>query len=171
LERWALPAVLAAVLATQAVRAVGPIVYDLGHEMTSAKAFGRLLRTGWRDAIVMGEPDDALESLPYYAPNRIYIPRERRFGDWTRFTLANQPEMSLGEIVRAGMALRRATGKPVLLAFGHVFRGHRRLRFSHLGRRVFTWSDEDMALFRRETVPVAAFLDSATESYRIYSFR
>lgn len=171
LRQWVLPAAFAAVLAAHAGRAWRAIRFDLANEMTSAPAFARLLRERFPNAIVMGEPDDALESLPFYAPNRIYIPREGRFGTWTHFTSANAPVMSLGELVRIGARLRERTRQPVLLAFGHMFRGNRLLLYGHLNRRTFTWSDEDMELFKRETMVVASFTHANNENYRVYAFR
>lgn len=169
LRRFALPAALAALLATHAVRALDAIRFDLGHDMTSAKAFGELLRQRYANAIVMGEPDSPLESLPFYASNPIYIPREHRFGDWTRFTVDNQRELSLGELVRLGKALREQTRQPVLLALGHDLGGDPPIVFAY--GSVFTWSRKDRALLRRETEPVASFQSAATERYEVFSFR
>jgi hypothetical protein len=169
LRRFALPAALAALLATHAVRALDAIRFDLGHDMTSAKAFGDLLRQRYGNAIVMGEPDSPLESLPFYASNPIYIPREHRFGDWTRFTADNQRELSLGELMRIGKALREQTRQPVLLALGHDLGGDPPIVFAY--GSVFTWSRKDRALLRRETEPVASFQSAATERYEVFSFR
>jgi hypothetical protein len=169
LRRFALPLALAALFARQAVAAYNMIRFDLEHDMTSAKAFGEMLRRQYPNAIVMGEPDSPLESLPFYAPNLIYIPRERRFGNWTHFTSANQRDLSLYDLLSIGKALRSQTRQPVLLALGHDLSANPPI--TAYGSSVFAWSRRQRVLLRQETTQVASFHGAPLENYDVFSFR
>jgi hypothetical protein len=119
--------------------ALGLGLYHLGRDLvypqSASLAFGEFLRTHreYRGAILLGEPDFLLESVPYYADNPIYIAREQRFGDTTRFTRASQARLGLGELLRTAVGLRtpsiivgvgpaasREPGRRVLVALGHL---------------------------------------------------
>ncbi|HVT58261.1 MAG TPA: hypothetical protein VHR45_07660 [Thermoanaerobaculia bacterium] len=170
LRRFAVPAALAVLFLTHAVYAYRVIRFDLQHDMTSAKAFGELLRRQpFRNAVIMGEPDSAMESLPFYAPNRIYIPRERRFGTWTHFTSDSRRNLSLGNLLFIGKALREETRQPVLLALGHDLSAQPSISFGY--GSIFTWSPAQRAQLQQETTLVATFQSAATERYEVFSFR
>jgi hypothetical protein len=169
LRRFALPLALAALFARHAVAAYNMIRFDLEHDMTSARAFGELLRQKYPNAVVMGEPDSPLESLPFYAPNLIYIPREHRFGNWTHFTSANQRDLSLYDLVSIGKSLRAQTRQPVLLALGHDLSGNPSI--IAYGSSLFAWSRTQRAMLRHETTLVASFHGAPLENYDVFSFR
>ncbi len=119
--------------------ALGLGLYRLGRDLlypqSASRAFGELLRRhpDYRGAILLGEPDFLLESVPYYADNPIYIAREQRFGDTIRFTRASQARLGLGELLRTAARLRDPPGarpvstldpegqvRRVLVALGHL---------------------------------------------------
>jgi hypothetical protein len=58
-------------------------------------------------AVVMGEPDTPLCSLPYYADNRIYLARENVFRDWGNFAPPRPVTYDLGALLEAA---RRVPG-------------------------------------------------------------
>jgi hypothetical protein len=64
--------VVSVILGLHVILSIYQIRTDLLHDMSSSRAFGEFLETHpqYRKAIIMGEPDYLLESLPYCAPNR-----------------------------------------------------------------------------------------------------
>jgi hypothetical protein len=74
---------------------------DLGSEMSSSKAFGAFLNASaeFHDAILVPEPDYFIESVPYYAHNAIYLPREHRFGTMVTWSWAAAVDLSHRQLV------------------------------------------------------------------------
>lgn len=113
--------VLGVLLALQVANAVPPYMRDIEHSMTSAPAFAQWLREQprFRNAIIVAEPDYVAESLPYYAPNRLYSYREQRFTTFTRWTRDNARPRTLADLIATGQRLKAEHGVPVLIAYGH----------------------------------------------------
>jgi hypothetical protein len=84
LFRLAFGAVLPAVLGVGVVAGVAKARTDLREEMSASRALAAFLRSrpDLSGAILIGEPDYALEPLPYYVTNPIYLPREARYARW-----------------------------------------------------------------------------------------
>jgi hypothetical protein len=101
---------------------VAPYRQDIAYEMTSAPAFARWLAATprYRDAIVIAEPDYVTESLPYYAPNRLYSYREQRFTTFTRWTRDNARPRTPADLLSTAQRLKAQHGVPVLIAYGHA---------------------------------------------------
>jgi hypothetical protein len=144
-------------------------------EMSSSKAFGRFLNASqaYRDAIIVAEPDYLVESLPYYARNLIYIPREHRFGTTVSFTTDAVTRFSLGELISAARDIKARYKRPTLVVLGHRQVGPHdsgEFRFSY--NKVFVWSADELARFRRSTALVASFRAAiGDENYRVYAVR
>ena len=87
---------------------------------SSSKSFGKFLREHQelKEAIVISEPDFIIESVPYYAGNQIYIPREARFGKTVKFTTENKREFSLEELLNTARDLKREYQRPVIIVLG-----------------------------------------------------
>jgi hypothetical protein len=148
------------------------MVADLSNEQSSSRAFGQFLRAHpeYDRAVLLGEPDYLLEPMPYYAGNRVYVPREGRYAPFVRFTKANRGSMSLGELLRAARGIRSAEGVPVLLALGFGDLGRRTPgELTHGYGRVFTWTQEDLVRLSSGTRKVAEFTRAVSdENYEIY---
>lgn len=165
--------VLSAILIIHVKYAGNKIGIDISREMSSSKAFGKFLETHseYQEAIILGEPDYSLEALPYYVPNRIYIPREGRFRNFVMFTQANKERLALGELLNIARQIRDSERKPVLIALGN-FDLSRHPPFERRRWKLFTWSLEELADFRAGTVKVAEFKSAVTdENYEIYFLR
>ena len=65
-------------------------------------------------AIVMGDPDTILESLPYYVDNPLWFLRQQRFGKIVRLSENARRELSLDDILADAERLHRQTGRPVV---------------------------------------------------------
>ena len=146
---------------------------DLTQARSSSRAFGAFLdaSSAYHNAIIVPEPDYLLESLPYYARNRLYFPRERRFGTTTTWTTAASTRLSLGELLAAARAVRAETGQPVLVVIGHrdfdqAPAGERKFSYG----KVFTWDAAQLADLNASAALVADFESATTdENYRVYA--
>lgn len=65
-------------------------------------------------AIVMGDPDTILETLPYYVDNPLWFLRQQRFGKIVRLSENARRELSLDDILADAERLHRQTGRPVV---------------------------------------------------------
>jgi hypothetical protein len=165
--------ILSAIFVVHIFGAAYIISTDISKERSSSKAFGRFIAAHpeYHDAIIMGEPDYLLESLPYYASNRIYIPREQRFGNITSFTSASKAQMSLGELLSIARQVKNSKGVNVLIVMGHLDLFNRQeYKISYPFSKTFTWSPEELAAFKSQTTKVAEFNKAVAgdENYEIY---
>ncbi|MCX6031072.1 MAG: hypothetical protein NT169_17465 [Chloroflexi bacterium] len=148
---------------------------DIRMEMSSSKAFGQLLNDSqaYRDAIIVAEPDYLVESLPYYADNLIYIPREHRFGTTVSFTTDAVARFSLGELLSVARDIKAQYNRPTLVVLGHWQVGQD--DFGEYGfsyNKVFAWNADELARFRQSTALVADFETAVgDENYRVYAIR
>jgi hypothetical protein len=148
---------------------------DVRFERSSSKALGAFL-TGSEAhgrAIIVPEPDYLLESLPYYAANRIYFPREHRFGTTVSWTTNASARLSLGELLAAARDVKGRYDLPVLIVLGHL-----ELDASPTGEKaysynkIFTWNPSELADFAASTTRVAEFLAAhGSENYLVYALR
>lgn len=53
--------------------------------------------------------------MHYYLPNPTYFVRERRYGEYVRFTRKAGLELTLGDILDEARAIRATTGRPVVI--------------------------------------------------------
>lgn len=164
--------VLSAIFTVHIAGSAYKISIDISKEKSSSKAFGKFLMTHseYHNAIILGEPDYKLESLPYYASNRIYIPRERRFGNRVMFTTASKERMSLGELLYIAQQVKNREGAPVLIAIGHLdLSNQQRGRIPYSYNKIFTWSPKELTAFKSQTTKVAEFKKAVgDENYEIY---
>ena len=108
---------LALLFLPQIAHAKQMIALDVRTELTSAKRLGAILQEPeLRDAIVIGEPDYVLETLPYYAPNSMYLPREVRFRRFASSTRKNRDPLTLKELLASARDVQRTYHRPVVIA-------------------------------------------------------
>ncbi len=148
---------------------------DIHIAMSSSKSFGEFLsgHSAYQNAILLPEPDYLIESLPYYADNDIYLPREHRFGNTVSWTTQSDTQLSLGELLSTALALQDRYQRPVLIVLGHL-----NLDFSKPGKvdysynKIFSWGSEDAKQFLELTELAADFEGAYTdENYKIYSVK
>lgn len=164
---------ISCVLLVQVAGSVRYIYRDLTVEMSSSKSFGRFIASDerYRRAIIIGEPDIRLESLPAYADNRIYLPRAGLFRDYVRLTTENKQDLSLGELLGTARKLQIQEERPVLIALGHFDLANQPLPHTRTEQydRKFTWTDTELAEFLATTQKVAEFkTDLKNERYEVY---
>ncbi len=146
---------------------------DITQEMSSSKAFGKLINenSSLKDAIIIGEPDIRLESLPYYVSNKIYLPREGRFQNFVRLTNQNKQVLSLDELLHTAKSIKQREDKPVVIALGHFdlsFQNSQQQRTDGYDKK-FTWTEQELHGFIDSTIKIAEFKQDVTnERYEIY---
>lgn len=167
---------MSAVLLIHLAGSLQKIGRDLTEEMSSSKAFGQFLAANpaYHEAIIIGEPDMRLESLPYYASNPLYLSREGRYQKFVRLTRENKQELTLGEMLETARSLKQQEQKPVLIALGHFDLFQQPppyVRGESYGKR-FTWTKQDLEDFCASTVKLAEFKqDVENERYEVYLLR
>lgn len=166
---------LALLIAGNVPEMVRSIRTDISSELTSSKALGEFLTSTepYQGAIIVPEPDYLMESLPFYAPNEIYFPRERRFGTTVSWTTEADYRLTLGGLLSAARVTRARYGKPVMIVLGHYQIGRdepQELRYSY--NKVFSWNASEIEELYESTTLVRDF-DSAAgdENYRVYLLR
>jgi hypothetical protein len=140
---------------------------------SSSRLFGQLIQRTprYRDAIIMSEPDYVAESMPYYVPNRVFMPRQREFHYRVYFDeVRRQKRLTLGELVGIADSLTCSTGHTALLAIAYskVFADTAgRITLAYRGAE-FIWDPADKAKLFGRGQQVAAFEKAAEENYRIF---
>jgi hypothetical protein len=154
------------------------IYVDITQSKSSSKDFGEFLNINaqFNDAILIAEPDYLLESLPYYASNRIFIARENVFRDFVRFTRANRQQFSLSELLRCARQVKAGVNEnsPVLLLLGHLALADRDPPYEqrYPFQRTFTWSPADLHEFAQATEKLIEFKSAASdEVYEVYRLK
>ncbi len=148
---------------------------DIWHERSSSKAFGEFLNksAAYRDAIIVPEPDYFQESLPYYAQNKIYFPREHHFGTTVSFTTEANARLSLGKLLSIARDIKTRYGKPVLIVLADWDIDQNsagKINYSY--NKVFSWDSAAQKDFLASTQFVIAFSSAySDENYRVYALR
>jgi hypothetical protein len=167
-------ACLFALLGVQATLGIADLAFAaiVGTPESRSRDFAELVsrRPDLKDAILIGDPDYMLEPMHYYLPNRTYFVRERRYGDYVRFTRAARLDLTLGDILDEARAIHASTGRPVaiLLAWrlGEMDR-------AHVYRESYVWTfsapGDQIERFREATTLLAQFPKATSgESYDVY---
>jgi hypothetical protein len=146
---------------------------DWFEELSSSKSLGTYLASHqeYKEAIIIGEPDYLLESLPYYAKNAIYIPRENHFGKTVSFTKASKDTLSLDDLLRTAEVVQNREHHPVLIALGHSLNNDGPWVIK-LGHRIFVHSSTSWHNFLAKTELVQTFKQAmGDENYTLYRLR
>jgi hypothetical protein len=93
------------------------------YQESNSEEYGKFIRgnPAYRNAILIGEPDFMMESMPYYVPNRIYMPRQGEFHYRVYFDNGARRTgvLSLDRLVAISDSIACANQVPVLLAIGY----------------------------------------------------
>ncbi len=153
-----------------------PIVTkEINTPASASKQFGEFLSGSprYQNAIILPEPDYMMESLPYYADNSIYFPREDRFGKTVSWADDGETFLSLGELIAIGEDLKAAYNQEILIAIGHwdidlTQPGEEVYSYN----KVFHWDAAELTAFQSKTELVIEFTPAFTgEKYRVYRLK
>ena len=123
-------------------------------------------------AVVIGEPDAPVTSLPYYAGNAIYLPREGVYRSWLTFAPPRRAAYDLGALLAAARDVRAQSGRPVIIALGYDLQ-ETGLHTRHSGTRyeeTFAIAPESRDEFRAATRLLAKLTGPTVtdERYDVY---
>ena len=122
-----------------------------------------------KEAIIIGEPDYLMESLPYYINNPIYIPREHRFGKTVSWTENNKRNYTLNELLNTAVKLKYDLKQPILIFIGHklTLEGPYEINFSY-GKK-FYYDRESLERLNKQAIKINSFQKAMTdENYDVY---
>ena len=122
-RRWlgrALALAVAVVFAGQVALGVAHLRADLRYDYSANRRLAELLRSdpALANAVVMGEPDTPLWSVPYYADNRIYLAREDTFRAWGMYGPQRATTYDLAALLSAARRIRSECGCAVVVTLG-----------------------------------------------------
>lgn len=131
---------------------------------------GRLLhRPDLRRAIVMSNSDVLLEPIGYYAPNPIWLTRQKRFGRVVRFTHFADRDLSLDTLLATARALRRRTGRPIVILLHEPLNPTKPQSIYEGFDLTFSTTPRQVRDFEAATVRLAGFDRSQLdENYEVY---
>ncbi|MGH7593267.1 MAG: hypothetical protein ACRELE_05385, partial [Gemmatimonadales bacterium] len=113
---WALTLPLTIVMLLQAIEGIRRVRQDVTQSWSSSRALGALLhRPEYRDAIVLSTSDYPLESIPYYAPNRLYFHDQGRFESHVHLRMPGSRDHSLLGAFTAVDSLAATVQAPILM--------------------------------------------------------
>jgi hypothetical protein len=167
---------VAVVFAEHAWRAADRILADRRHPYSSNRHLAQVLRGDptLANAVVMGEPDPPLWSVPYYSDHRIYLAREDAFRSWGIFAPPRRVEYDLGALLAAARRVRDDCGCPVVITMGWplselgVHTNFPATRF----QETFVVSPADRDAFLAAVYPLAPRAPAITdESYDVFVLR
>jgi len=148
---------------------------DFTRPESSGKAFGALIRQDARygNAIVMGEPDYMMETVAYYVPNRIYMPRQEEFQHRVYFDRGAKRRLNfnLGALTQLADSLSCTSGRPVLLAISDpkVLTDSEGEDHPAYRGTVFRWNSAERARLLTRARLVSSFTGATTdENYRVF---
>src|SRR5262249_23136150 len=129
---------------------------------------------GLANAVVMGEPDPPLWSLPYYADNRIYLAREGAYRAWGIFAPPRRVAYDLDALLAAARGVRVERDCPVVITLGwglDATATHTIFRDTPF-EETFTIDGASRAAFLAATRPLARLDQTMTdERYDVYVLR
>jgi len=149
------------------------LVYeDIYQIRSSGKQLGEFLNHSalYKNAIIVAEPDYSMESLPYYADNQIFFPRENRFGQTVQWTAESSESISITDLLLTAQQVRRIYDEPVLIVLGHfeinqTTSGSKEFSYN----KTFTWESKELSTFLSSTKLIAVFDDAYTdENYMVF---
>jgi hypothetical protein len=175
-SRHAVPAIVVLLLVWQSSVAFSTVTNQFGIEQSSANLVADLVHSHpeLKDAVLIGEPDFIMDTIPYYLDNRIYFPRGGRYGSWILFTREWRSAMTLEELSDTARLIHAQTNQPVVFLIGTQIRwslgSGSASRFSY--NQSLTWTVAGLDRFSHEVKLIGSFLTptSGDESYDVYEW-
>jgi hypothetical protein len=144
---------------------------DVAATISGTAELGSFLRhePALRDAIVVAEPEPQIEALPYYAPNPVFLARERKYLVRVNFTTLSQRRITLDEMDALASALGRQTGRPLVFAFGYPLTAGGPFEHTTAVGQVFSYSPESCRRFAAHTTALGIFRgELGDENFYVY---
>ncbi len=161
-----------ALLGSYALFEARTIVNLSQHPASDSRTLATIVATQPRlhDAVLLPEPEEYGEALPYYIDNPIYLAREHRFGRTATWSHSTQIRLTLGQLLDDAHDLRRRTDKPVVIVLAEKLSPGGGDEPVSLGWR-FAYAAADVRRLRRETTELPGLRRGAFESFAAYVVR
>ena len=161
-----------------------PAIYnDLNNDFSSSEILANDIKNDiiMKNAIIVSEPDEYAESLMYYIDNKIYIPREGRFGKTVRWSLKyTKTFFSLDELLQAVSSVSAQFKKPVVIITTYRDLGINGPFVKDITQgRIFTYDEASLMRFLEQTVLFKNYKDASgfddvsgmhLENYDVYIY-
>ena len=131
---------------------------DVRFEVSKGKALVAALHSDptLRDASVLAEPDELVESIPYYASNPTFLAHEHAAGNTATWSRAFKSRTSLGDLLEYARQLGARSGRPIVIIIGHELRDDAVDKpFLEDYGRSFVYSSDELREFRSATTRLA----------------
>ncbi len=148
------------------------IVSTTRHPASDSRSLAMMIATDPRlhGAILLPEPEEYGEALPYYIDNPVYLAREHRFGRTATWSRTTQIRLTLGQLLDDAHDLRRREGKPVVIVIAETLKPRSANVPVSLGWR-FAYAPADVRRLRRETTELPGLRRGFLESFDAYVVR
>ena len=150
------------------------VVREAITDRSSGQAIGLYIRSNRQlgNAIIIGSPDNRLQTIGYYTSNRIYIAREKIFRKFVKYAKPYKNTMELSELLETADHLNKRFKVPVLIVLGYFgVDGDSIQTFNNRDRGHFRITPEDLRDFKLRTLKLAEFNNSlGDESYQLFLY-
>jgi hypothetical protein len=147
---------------------------DLREERSKSRALALAIRANpvLRQAVIVAQPDEFLEAMPYYVDNPTYLFRQGQFGNNATWSLAFKRDLTMADLLLTLRRLKDTTGRPVVVIMSHRWAddGSDLVATEWLGRK-FTASAKDLREFRQSTRRLDIGRDAYWENFDAYIFQ
>ena len=162
-------------LLLQFIYGVEASVKEVKYPVSSSRQFAEFIRANdqFEDAIILGDIDVVLESIPYYIDNKIYFSRENRFGRRVNLTKVRDSVISFKKIIDDACYLHSANNQDssvVLILLSYNLE-NRELPLQENEKIDEGFKNVGFETFMRNTTRIKTFRGSLTgEDYDVYLF-
>jgi len=137
--------------------------------LSMSRALGAMINDDpvLRRAILLPEPEQIGEALPYYVDNEMYLAREHRFGKAAIWNRVSQQQLSLHDLLAIAQGLKDTTGRPVLiLTEPHLTGEGGELKVAYNWR--FTYTPAEFAELMAATTQLPLARNATDENFDVY---
>lgn len=145
-------------------------IEDIRYPRSDSKSLSNYIQADrkYKHSVIITEQDFLAEALPYYIPNKIYIPRESVYRNYTRYTLANKDSLSMGQLILFSDTIQESTKSPVLFISKVYNPNQNKITYYNYRNKILTQTDED----RKSIIKIKSFESSiGDETYTLYEIR
>jgi hypothetical protein len=120
--RWSFYGALGVILALQT--GLPKLYLDYAYEISKSRSVASLLQSSpdLRNAIIVPEPEQIAEAIPYYLDNDIYLLREAKFGKVATWSHTSKLRLRLRDVLTGSQDLQERTGRPIVILLMYPIR-------------------------------------------------
>jgi hypothetical protein len=174
LPRWSFYGALGVLLVLQT--GLPKVYLDYEYEISKSRSVATLLQTSpdLRNAIIVPEPEQIAEAIPYHSDDDIYLLREAKFGKVATWSHTSRLKLRLRDLLTASKDLKESTGRPIviLLEYPITVSGSEELvEFSGPSPWQFSYNGEEAKSFLAATRKLQLGPPAILENFDAYLLR